>query len=413
MDTEQDPFRIPVQTRSPIKARRPSKKVPAIEKTPEYLASRFRGDGVRYKAKLIGIDEVPASQGDKMCLDSMMKLKGWEVAGRHQGQHKQRVWLKVSANGVQIIDERTGAVEHEHALEKVSSLKKDHSDPRSFTYIYGHEGTFKLFYIKMGNLADPVMEDITDVCQIVSHVEPVPETPITQNGTSLFVDEQGLEDIDFFAPVPSSPTQNSNQNGTSMLLDEQVATPQKGLEDIDFFAPVPSSPTQNSNQSASHVELLDIFSPSSGTQAPTSPTSPTTPSFNFNQPRVAPFIPSPAAVWSPQGQLRAPYPSFNGPWEATGVWTPQCPQTTSGWGQASLAPKGVPGPLSPGVMPLPGASWGITQPGYPTTAGHFCPPREEFPHLGTPAQPPKQPTLWQGDPAKVTFQVSCPFTSDA
>lgn len=36
---------------------------------------RFQGDGVRYKAKLIGIDDVPEARGDKMCQDSMMKLK--------------------------------------------------------------------------------------------------------------------------------------------------------------------------------------------------------------------------------------------------------------------------------------------------------------------------------------------------
>lgn len=37
--------------------------------------SRFHGDGVRYRAKLIGLDPVPDSQGEKMCWDSMMKLK--------------------------------------------------------------------------------------------------------------------------------------------------------------------------------------------------------------------------------------------------------------------------------------------------------------------------------------------------
>ncbi len=39
------------------------------------LIRRFRGDGVRYKAKLIGMDEVTAARGDKLCQDSMMKLK--------------------------------------------------------------------------------------------------------------------------------------------------------------------------------------------------------------------------------------------------------------------------------------------------------------------------------------------------
>lgn len=37
--------------------------------------ARFKGDGVKYKAKLIGIDDVPDARGDKMSQDSMMKLK--------------------------------------------------------------------------------------------------------------------------------------------------------------------------------------------------------------------------------------------------------------------------------------------------------------------------------------------------
>lgn len=45
------------------------------EKTDEYLLGRFQGDGVRYKAKLIGVDDVQDARGDKMSQDSMMKLK--------------------------------------------------------------------------------------------------------------------------------------------------------------------------------------------------------------------------------------------------------------------------------------------------------------------------------------------------
>lgn len=43
------------------------------------LIRRFKGDGVRYKAKLIGLDEVTAVRGDKLCQDSMMKLKVRQV----------------------------------------------------------------------------------------------------------------------------------------------------------------------------------------------------------------------------------------------------------------------------------------------------------------------------------------------
>lgn len=48
---------------------------PGPEKTHESLLARFKGDGIKYKAKLIGIDDVPEARGDKMSQDSMMKLK--------------------------------------------------------------------------------------------------------------------------------------------------------------------------------------------------------------------------------------------------------------------------------------------------------------------------------------------------
>uniref|UniRef100_A0A674MDW7 Disabled homolog 1-like n=1 Tax=Takifugu rubripes TaxID=31033 RepID=A0A674MDW7_TAKRU len=48
---------------------------------------------------LIGVDPVPDAHGDKMCWDSMMKLKGCEAAARRQGKHKLRVWLNVSSSG--------------------------------------------------------------------------------------------------------------------------------------------------------------------------------------------------------------------------------------------------------------------------------------------------------------------------
>uniref|UniRef100_A0A3B5LB53 PID domain-containing protein n=1 Tax=Xiphophorus couchianus TaxID=32473 RepID=A0A3B5LB53_9TELE len=71
-------------------------------------------DGVRYKAKLIGVDPLPDPQGEKMLLDSMMKLKGFEVSARKRGQHKMRIWLKISSSGLKILDERTGVSQTFH-----------------------------------------------------------------------------------------------------------------------------------------------------------------------------------------------------------------------------------------------------------------------------------------------------------
>ncbi|KAJ8277437.1 hypothetical protein GJAV_G00075140 [Gymnothorax javanicus] len=344
MDTEQEPTKLtlssPVQTPILNRTWRSSKKVavPVVEKTPEYVASRFQGDGVRYKAKLIGVDEVPESQGDKMCVDSMMKLKGWEEAGRRQGQHKQRVWLKVSSAGVRIIDERTGVVEHDHEIEKISSVKKDDSDPRAFSYIYGHNRVFKLFFIKIANAADPVIEDIRDVSHMLAEVKPVAETP----------------------PV---------QNGISLLLDEQVVTPEKPL---------------------SQDELTDLFGSTTGNETFASLT---TPSYHFSPPGVVqntwaspqkppvlpsqtpgitPFTVSSATTWGQEGHLRAPYQSFNSLWDATGPWTTQ--QAGSNWVQ-----QVGPGPQSPSMMTSPGVGWGLQQSVNPSTAVNLSPTGgEEF-----------------------------------
>uniref|UniRef100_A0A671LZI1 Disabled homolog 1-like n=1 Tax=Sinocyclocheilus anshuiensis TaxID=1608454 RepID=A0A671LZI1_9TELE len=78
------------------------------DRSEQALIQRFRGDGVSYKAKLIGIDEVTATRGDKLCQDSMMKLKGIAASARSKGNHKQRIFLTVSFGGIKIYDERSG-----------------------------------------------------------------------------------------------------------------------------------------------------------------------------------------------------------------------------------------------------------------------------------------------------------------
>ncbi|XP_031724146.1 disabled homolog 1-like isoform X2 [Anarrhichthys ocellatus] len=58
----------------PSSIRRDSKRK-GQDRSEAALIRRFKGDGVRYKAKLIGLDEVTAARGDRLCQDSMMKLK--------------------------------------------------------------------------------------------------------------------------------------------------------------------------------------------------------------------------------------------------------------------------------------------------------------------------------------------------
>ncbi|XP_055717915.1 disabled homolog 2-like isoform X2 [Salvelinus fontinalis] len=355
METDQEACKAaascPAPSQGPVKTGwlSSNKRGPPVTKPPSDGTSRFQGDGVRYKAKLIGVDYVPAAQGDKMCLDSMMKLKGQEVAGRNQGRHKQRVWLKVSITGVKILDERTGVVEYDHERGKINSLTKDESDPRALSYIYDHEGTYTLFYIKMANLADPVLDDIKEVCQ----------SPVAQEDQVIKVNK---------------PVENAV---ALLLLDENIASP-KGLDDLEMFNSMPNSPSGQPKQISSRDELRDIFSfPSqnSDMNQPVPQIFPTVP----GQPiAVASFISPPVSIpWCQQGPLPTLSPSLNGSWGAPAPW-PSQPNMT-GWipGPGGMMPYGGPQLQGYGVNPQPGVMWGQNTMSFPTSAPNYTPYRAE------------------------------------
>ncbi|XP_073213679.1 disabled homolog 1 isoform X13 [Lepidochelys kempii] len=131
------------------------------------LIKRFKGDGVRYKAKLIGIDEVSAARGDKLCQDSMMKLKGIVAAARSKGEHKQKIFLTVSFGGIKIFDEKTGLLQHHHAVHEISYIAKDITDHRAFGYVCGKEGNHRFVAIKTAQAAEPVILDLRDLFQLI------------------------------------------------------------------------------------------------------------------------------------------------------------------------------------------------------------------------------------------------------
>ncbi|KAF7706747.1 DAB adaptor protein 1b isoform X2 [Silurus meridionalis] len=160
MSTEQE-------TQASIKAsvKRESKRK-GQNRSEQALINRFRGDGVRYKAKLIGIDEVSA-RGDKLCQDSMMKLKGIAASARSKGEHKQRVFLTVSFNGIKIYDERSGVLQHHHSVHEISYIAKDTRDHRAFGYVCGKEGNHKFVAIKTVYSAEPLILELRDLFTLI------------------------------------------------------------------------------------------------------------------------------------------------------------------------------------------------------------------------------------------------------
>ena len=75
--------------------------------------SRFESPGVNFNAKLIGIDEVTSARGDKMCQESLQRLK---LAVKSSGQHKQKIIVNVSLEGVRLIDLRSQVREINHSF---------------------------------------------------------------------------------------------------------------------------------------------------------------------------------------------------------------------------------------------------------------------------------------------------------
>ncbi|XP_042681819.1 disabled homolog 2 isoform X3 [Centrocercus urophasianus] len=208
------------------------------EKTDESLLTRFKGDGVRYKAKLIGIDDVPEARGDKMSQDSMMKLKGMAVAARSQGQHKQRIWVNISLSGIKIIDEKTGVIEHEHPVTKISFIARDVTDNRAFGYICGGEGQHQFFAIKTAQQAEPLVVDLKDLFQLIYNMKKKEEEE----------DKKKSEEA------------NKTQNGSETLSAGQANKLKLGVDQMDLFGDMSTPPDVSSPTETKEILLVDLNS---------------------------------------------------------------------------------------------------------------------------------------------------------
>ncbi|XP_025956594.2 disabled homolog 2 isoform X4 [Dromaius novaehollandiae] len=240
MSTEAETTTISSQPeqQAPPKAQ-PSKKEKkkGSEKTDESLLARFKGDGVKYKAKLIGIDDVPEARGDKMSQDSMMKLKGMAVAARSQGQHKQKIWVNISLSGIKIIDEKTGVIEHEHPVNKISFIARDVTDNRAFGYICGGEGQHQFFAIKTAQQAEPLVVDLKDLFQLIYNMKKKEEE-----------DKKKSEEV------------NKTENGNEALPADQTDKLKLGVDQMDLFGDMSTPPDVSSPTETKEILLVDLNS---------------------------------------------------------------------------------------------------------------------------------------------------------
>ncbi|KOC64649.1 Protein disabled, partial [Habropoda laboriosa] len=131
----------------------------------KYEPTQFLGEGVSFKAKLIGILEVPEARGDRMCQTALTDLK---IAIRAAGEHKPRISIQVSIDGLRLRDEKTGDTLFHHPVYKISFIAKDMNDSRAFGYIFGSPDTgHRFFGIKTDKAASQVIIAMRELFQIV------------------------------------------------------------------------------------------------------------------------------------------------------------------------------------------------------------------------------------------------------
>ncbi|XP_007641905.1 disabled homolog 2 isoform X3 [Cricetulus griseus] len=368
------------------------------EKTDEYLLARFKGDGVKYKAKLIGIDDVPDARGDKMSQDSMMKLKGMAAAGRSQGQHKQRIWVNISLSGIKIIDEKTGVIEHEHPVNKISFIARDVTDNRAFGYVCGGEGQHQFFAIKTGQQAEPLVVDLKDLFQVIYNVKKKEEekkkveeaSKAEENGSEALMnlDDQanklklGVDQMDLFGDMSTPPDLNSPTSSANDLLAS------------DIFASEPPGQTSPTGQPAApQTNPLDLFKTSA--PAPMGPLAGLG-GVSVTPPQAGPWTP---VVFSPSTSV-VPGAIISG--QPSGFGQPIVFSATPAvqvWNQpSSFAAPASPPPPAVWCSPAPVApnAWSSTSPlGNPFQSTTFPPPA--MPSQATPmlssvlATPPQPP----------------------
>uniref|UniRef100_A0A3B4YK79 DAB adaptor protein 1a n=1 Tax=Seriola lalandi dorsalis TaxID=1841481 RepID=A0A3B4YK79_SERLL len=275
----------------PSSVRRDSKRK-GQDRSEAALIRRFKGDGVRYKAKLIGLDEVTAARGDKLCQDSMMKLKGIAAAARSKGEHKQKVFLTVSFGGIKIFDEKSGVLQHHHAVHEISYIAKDITDHRAFGYVCGKEGNHRFVAIKTAQSAEPVILDLRDLFQLIYEIkqreemekkaqkdkqceqavyqtilEEDLEDPVYQNGHQNTPHHHHQHQHHHYHDQPLQHEQQQEQQAVADLIDLDLGMVTQNINQLEIFGDMSTPPDITSPSTpASPANTLD---PSQGLQPPT------------------------------------------------------------------------------------------------------------------------------------------------
>lgn len=79
------------------------------------------------------------------------------------------------------------AVFYDHDRSRISSWRKDYSDPRALSYIYQHQDTYSLFYIKMAYLVTHTEDSISNSLMNIFKTLKTKMTKVWSGSTPLYI----------------------------------------------------------------------------------------------------------------------------------------------------------------------------------------------------------------------------------
>ncbi|XP_063385741.1 protein disabled isoform X7 [Cydia fagiglandana] len=211
---------------------------------------RFLGEGVSFRAKLIGVLEVPEARGDRMCQEALADLK---MAIRAAGEHKQRIQVHVAIDGLRLRDDKTGDSLYHHPVHKISFIAQDMTDSRAFGYIFGAPDTgHRFFGIKTDKAASQVVIAMRDLFQVVfelkkkeielakQQLEGKSVTSSLVRHTSTITDVKSKSITTIGETSTSTPkNQDTAEGGVAELVDleQELSSLRRGLTQVEGLTP--------------------------------------------------------------------------------------------------------------------------------------------------------------------------------
>ncbi len=122
-------------------------------------------EGILFRGKLFGVEDVKKETGDEVCQESMVKLKAVLAAKK---ESKQRVCIKINLEGIEIVDEKTNTSLYKHSVNRISYIARDVKDAKAIGYIYKNsENSFQYFGLRTIDQAQVVFNTLKDLFEVV------------------------------------------------------------------------------------------------------------------------------------------------------------------------------------------------------------------------------------------------------